>query len=62
MTWLLLNIPLTVLFAALWIGVPLWLVLRRPDREPALAAGPAVRTLTPRPAWRDEDADYRRVA
>jgi hypothetical protein len=62
MTWLLLNIPLMALFAALWVGVPMWLVLKHPDREPTVAAAPAVRTLTPRPAWRDDDADYRRVA
>jgi hypothetical protein len=62
MTWLLINIPLMVLFAALWIGIPAWLVLKHGDNEPALAAAPAVRTLTPRAARRDDDADYRRVA
>ena len=40
MTWLLLNIPLMVLFFALWVGVPVWLVRKRPDRKPALAAAP----------------------
>jgi hypothetical protein len=59
MTWLFLNIPLMVLFVALWVGIPTWLVLRRPDRKPALAAAPAVRTL---PAVRHDDAEYRRVA
>jgi hypothetical protein len=62
MTWMLLNIPLMVLFAALWIGVPMWLVLKRPDAKPTLAAVPAVRTLAPRAVRRDDDADYRRVA
>ena len=62
MTWLLLNVPLAVLFFALWVGVPMWLVLKHPDRGPAPAAAPAVRTLIPRPARRDEDDDYRRVA
>jgi hypothetical protein len=28
---LLLNIPLMVLFFALWTGVPLWLVIKHPD-------------------------------
>jgi hypothetical protein len=28
------NIPLMVLAFALWVGVPLWLVLRHPDRSP----------------------------
>ena len=59
MTWLLMNIPLMVLFVALWVGIPTWLVLKRPDRQPELAAAPAVRTL---PVVRHEDADYRRVA
>ena len=40
MTWLLMNIPLMVLFVALCAGIPLWLVLRHPDRKPALAAAP----------------------
>jgi hypothetical protein len=28
------NIPLMVLAFALWVGVPMWMVLRRPDRDP----------------------------
>jgi hypothetical protein len=59
MTWLLPNIPLMVLFFALWTGIPLWLVLRRPDRGPAVAAAPAVTHL---PRREHQDADYRRVA
>ncbi len=60
MTWLLLNIPLMVLFFALWVGIPVWLVRRHPDRKPALAAAAAVKTL---PALRyQQDDGYRRVA
>ena len=60
MTWLLLNIPLMVLFFALWAGIPAWLVLKHPDRKPTLAAAPAVTTV---PALRyQEDDGYRRVA
>jgi len=59
MTWLLLNIPLAVLFFALWVGVPVWLVLKHPDRGPARTAAPA---LTRLPAREHQDADYRRVA
>jgi hypothetical protein len=59
MTWLLLNVPLAVLFFALWVGVPMWLVLKHPDTGPALAAAPAVTHL---PARRDEDDDHRRAA
>jgi hypothetical protein len=62
MTWLLTNIPLMVLFAALWIGIPVWLVLKHPDDRPARAAAPAIRTLTSRADRRDDDAGYRRVA
>jgi hypothetical protein len=59
MTWLLLNVPLMVLFVALWVGVPMWLVLRHPDTRPAPAVVPAVTRL---PARRREDDDHRRVA
>jgi hypothetical protein len=59
MTWLLLNIPLMLLFFALCVGVPMWLVLRHPDTGPARAEAPAVTRL---PARRHEDDDYRRVA
>jgi hypothetical protein len=37
MTWLLYNIPLMVLFFALWVGIPMWLVVRRPDTGPDAA-------------------------
>ena len=59
MTWLLLNVPLMVLFVALWVGVPMWLVLKHPDTGPALAAASAVTQL---PARQHADADYRRAA
>jgi hypothetical protein len=65
MTWLLLNIPLMVLFFALWVGIPVWLVRRHPDRKPTLAAAPAVKTLPAKtlPALRyQQDDGYRRVA
>jgi hypothetical protein len=28
------NIPLMALAFALWVGIPLWLVLRHPDKDP----------------------------
>jgi hypothetical protein len=59
MTMLWINVLLAIPFIALWAGIPLWLVLRRPDAKPTLAAAPAVRTM---PAVGREDADYRRVA
>ncbi len=59
MNIVLVNVLLAIPFIALWAGIPLWLVLRRPDTEPVIAAAPAVRTL---PAVRDGDARYRHVA
>ena len=59
MTMVWINVLLAIPFIALWAGIPLWLVLRRPDAKPTLAAAPAVRTL---PAVRHEDASYQRVA
>jgi hypothetical protein len=59
MTWMLLDIPLMVLFFALMTGIPMWLVLKHPDRKPAVAAAPAVTRM---PVRQYEDADYRRVA
>jgi len=59
MTWLLLNIPLMILFLALWTGIPLWLVRKHPDTRPTLAAAPAVTRM---PVRKYQDADYRRVA
>ena len=57
MVWI--NVLLAIPFIALWAGIPLWLVLKHPDAEPAPAAAPAVRAL---PAVRREEAGYRRAA
>jgi len=55
-TALAINIPLMVVFLGLWTGIPLWLVLRHPDRKPAFAV-PAYRRAqdarrVPAQAWR----------
>ena len=42
------TIPLVVLALALWVGVPMWIVLRHPDRRP-----PETRTV---PAYLRERA------
>jgi hypothetical protein len=34
MQWFWMNIPLGAMIFAIWTGVPLWLVLRHPDRGP----------------------------
>jgi hypothetical protein len=41
MVWLWLNLTLGALFVAAIVGVPLWLVLKRPDRTPEYADQPA---------------------
>ena len=51
------NVLLAGPFIALWAGIPLWLVLRRPDRQPP-AAAPAVRSMPERRVH----AAYRRAA
>jgi hypothetical protein len=57
MVWI--NVLLAIPFIALWAGIPLWLVLRRPDRQPRPAAvQAAVREM---PATRVHAA-YRRAA
>ena len=35
MNWFWMNMPAALVFVGLWAGIPLWLVLRRPDRGPA---------------------------
>jgi hypothetical protein len=37
-TMLAINIPLMVVFLGLWTGIPLWMVLKHPDRGPRAAA------------------------
>jgi len=58
LTMLWINVLLAIPFVALWAGIPLWLVLRRPDAKPALAAAPVVREM-PEPRVY---AAYRRAA
>jgi hypothetical protein len=62
MTWIMVNVPIMVVFVALWVGIPTWLVLKHPDRKPTLAAAPVVRNLVRLPEPSREDAGYRRVA
>ena len=57
MVWI--NVLLAIPFIALWAGIPLWLVLRRADTRPRLAAvAPATRSA-PEPRVH---AAYRRAA
>ncbi|MGD0607441.1 MAG: hypothetical protein ABSA53_28140 [Streptosporangiaceae bacterium] len=57
MTWIMVNVPLMVLFVALVAGIPTWLV-----SKPALAAAPAVRNLPRRSEPSREESGYRRAA
>jgi hypothetical protein len=59
MTWLLSNIPLMVLFFALWVGIPAWLVVRHPDTGPQSAQAPAPAYL---PAQQYDDPGYQDAA
>jgi hypothetical protein len=60
MTPLLYNIPLMIVFFALWVGVPAWLVIRHPDTGPQPAQPPALAHL---PAQQyDNDPGYQHAA
>jgi hypothetical protein len=59
MTLMLLDIPLMVLFFALWVAVPLWLIRKHPDTKPTLAAAPGVTRM---PVRQHQDADYQHAA
>jgi hypothetical protein len=41
MSWFWMNIPLAAAFFGVWVGVPLWLILKHPDRGSAPVAVPA---------------------
>jgi hypothetical protein len=60
MTWLLLNIPLMIVFFALWTVVPLWMVLRGRDTGPKSAL--ATVSQFPHKPDSSYEADYRRRA
>jgi len=34
MNWFWLNVPLMAAFFGAWVGIPLWLVFKHPDRGP----------------------------
>lgn len=38
MNWFWMNIPAALVFLGLWSGIPMWLVLKRPDHGPASLA------------------------
>jgi len=50
MSWFWLNMPLTAAFFGAWVGVPLWLVFKRPDKGTPLAVSPPTRTHLAAPA------------
>ena len=59
MTWLLSNILMVVPFLALWVGIPMWLVLKHPDTGPQPAEPSALTHLSARPY---DDPGYPRAA
>ena len=64
------NIPLMALFFALWVGVPMWMIFKRPDRDPRetrtipayLRKRPAAGMPAQREALTSEDAGQRELA
>ena len=59
MTWLLYNIPTMVLFFALWVGIPAWLVSGCRATSPQPAQPPVLAYL---PAQQYDDPGYQRAA
>jgi hypothetical protein len=59
MITLLYNIPLMILFFALWVGIPAWLVVRHPDSGPQPVQPPALAHL---PAQHHDDPSYQQAA
>jgi hypothetical protein len=50
MTWFWMNIPAVLVFVGLWAGIPMWLVLKHPDRGPeslAVQAPARIHPVTP---------------
>jgi hypothetical protein len=47
MSWFWLNIPLAAVFFAAWTAIPLWIVLKRPDRGPVSADTYPVKAAEP---------------
>ena len=58
-TWFWLNVPLCALFFVALIGIPLWMVVRRPDERQTPDPRPA---SAPRPAPAERTASAERVA
>ena len=59
MTWLLSNILMVIPFLALWVGIPMWLVLKHPDTGPQPEEPSALAHLSARP---HDDPGYPRAA
>ena len=65
MIWLLVNLLLAAPFVAVWVGVPLWLVLKHPDQDarPRAAGGCQPHAVNgPAHSYQAEPADPRPVA
>jgi len=63
MTWLTLNIVLSALFFAAWVGIPLWMVIKRPDTGREVAATTArVQALPLHAVSRHEVGRWREAA
>ncbi len=47
MNWFWMNIPAALVFVGLWSGIPMWLVLKRPDQGPESLAVRAPARIRP---------------
>jgi len=56
-----LNVLLMAVFFGLWVGIPAWLVVKRPDRRTRIALAPGRYRVAAAPDHASEPA-YRRVA
>ena len=62
-TWLTVKIILSALFFAAWVGIPLWMVIKRPDTGQEVAAAAArVEAIPLHAVSREEVVRWREAA
>jgi hypothetical protein len=62
-TWLTVNIILSALYFAAWVGIPMWMVIKRPDTGHEVAATAArVQAIPMHAVSREEVGRWREAA
>ena len=51
------NFPLALLFVLAWVGVPLWMIFKRPDTAPTSRTRAYLAATRPQPALHRADQD-----